>query len=154
MFSISMLLVMVSSIPQSTTAAHANAAHEHWIGTWATAPQPALPGEIDTFRNQTLRLIVHTSAGGKKVRIKLSNTFGDQALLIGSAHIARRAVGPDIDPASDRNLTFGGHASTTIAARSMAVSDPVELDVPPLSDLAISDPAAFKKVVETARAAA
>ncbi|MDQ3745255.1 MAG: SGNH/GDSL hydrolase family protein [Acidobacteriota bacterium] len=109
-----------------------------WIGTWAAAPQLAVPGRAQTFRNQTLRLIVHVSAGGKRVRVRLSNVFGDQPLVIGGAHVARRASGSDIDPASDRALTFGGRASTTIPARSMAVSDPIEMDVPALSDLAVS----------------
>ncbi|HBB95020.1 MAG TPA: hypothetical protein DC054_06490 [Blastocatellia bacterium] len=109
-----------------------------WIGTWATAPQPSLPGNRQIFRNQSLRLIVHTSVGGTKVRIKISNTFGDQTLVFGSAQIARRAAGPDIDPTSDRSLTFRGQASTRVAARSMVLSDPVSLDVPPLADLAIS----------------
>jgi lysophospholipase L1-like esterase len=110
----------------------------HWIGTWGTAAQPSVPGQPQGFRNQTLRLIVHTSAGGKGVRIKISNTFGDQPLVIGGAHIARRVDGAKIDPGSDRILTFRKLPSTTIPARSMAVSDPVELDVPALSDLAVS----------------
>ena len=109
-----------------------------WIGTWATAPQPAIPSQVQTFRNQTLRLIVHASAGGAKARIKISNTYGDQPLVIGAAHIARRTSGADIDPASDHALTFNGHPSTNIPARSMATSDPVDLMVSPLSDLAIS----------------
>jgi lysophospholipase L1-like esterase len=114
-------------------------AHEkRWIGTWATAPQPFMPGSLQSFRNQSLRLIVHTSAGGTKVRIKISNTFGDRPLLIGGAHIARRTAAADIDPTSDRTLMFHGGKSTTVPARSMVVSDPVELDVPALSDLAIS----------------
>src|ERR1700692_1943958 len=50
---------------------------KRWIGTWATAPQPFMPGTLQTFRNQSLRLIVHTSAGGTTVRITISNTFGD-----------------------------------------------------------------------------
>jgi len=109
-----------------------------WIGTWAAASQPARPSSLQTFRNQTVRLIVHTSAGGTKVRIAVSNTFGDRPLVVGSAHVARRTTAADIDPASDRALRFGGTPSTTIAARSMAVSDPVDLDVPALSDLAVS----------------
>ena len=113
-------------------------AQNNWIGTWAAAPQAAVQGRVETFHNQTLRLIVHTSAGGKKVRIKISNTFGDQPLLIGAARIARRAAEADIDPASDRALKFHGNASTTIAPHSMVVSDPVNLEVPALSDLAIS----------------
>lgn len=115
-----------------------NAAQDSWVGTWATAPQAAPRGQVQTLHNQTVRLIIHTSLGGKKVRIKISNTFGDQPLLIGSAHTARRASEADIDPASDRTLKFQGHASTTIPPRSMVVSDPVDLDVPALSDLTVS----------------
>lgn len=115
-----------------------NVAQDNWIGTWAAAPQAAPGGGGGTLHNQTLRLIVHTSAGGKKVRIKISNTFGDQPLLIGAARIARRASEADIDPTSDRALKFHGNASTTIAPHSMVVSDPANLEVPALSDLAIS----------------
>src|SRR5690242_3470182 len=119
-------------------SSHPNAAQDKWVGTWATAPQAAPKGPAQTFHNQTLRLIVHTSVGGKKVRIKISNTFGDQPLHIGAAHIARRASEANIDPDSDRALKFHQHASATIPPRSMVVSDPVDLDVPALSDLAIS----------------
>lgn len=115
-----------------------NIAQNKWVGTWATAPQAAPKGPARTFHNQTVRLIVHTSFGGKKVRVKISNTFGDQPLLIGAAHVARRASEADIDPASDRALKFNGHSSMTIPPRSTAVSDPVDLEVPALSDLAIS----------------
>lgn len=111
---------------------------KHWIGTWATAPQPPAPGSLQSFRNQTLRLIVHTSAGGIKVRIKISNTFGDRPLLIGGTHIARRKEAAEIDLTSDRILNFHGKSSTTVEAGAMVVSDPVDLDVPALSDLAIS----------------
>ncbi|HTT32073.1 MAG TPA: SGNH/GDSL hydrolase family protein [Methylomirabilota bacterium] len=132
------LAIIGSASPPSALYVAESRQTLHWLGTWATAPQASLPGRPQTFRNQTLRLIVHTSAGGTKVRIKLSNTFGDQPLVLGAAHIARRASEGDIDPASDRALTFGGHPSTTVVARSMVVSDPIDLHVPALSDLAIS----------------
>ncbi len=115
-----------------------NSAQDNWIGTWAAAPQAAFRGRVQTFQNQTIRLIIHSSVSGKKVRIKISNTFGDQPLRIGAAHIAHRTSDADIDPASDRALKFHGCSSVTISVRSMAVSDPVDLDVPALSDLAIS----------------
>jgi lysophospholipase L1-like esterase len=134
-----MLLVSALVVLGSTkSTANFNRDDKRWIGTWAAAPQPPLPGHPQSFQNQTLRLIVHTSAGGTKVRIKISNSFGDQPLLIGAAHIARRSAAADIDPISDRTLKFNGHSSTTIPARSMVVSDPVDLKVPALSDLAIS----------------
>jgi lysophospholipase L1-like esterase len=120
------------------SGADADRAPKQWIGTWATAAQPFLPESLQTFRNQSLRLIVHTSTGGTKVRIKISNTYGDGPLLIGDAHIARRTAASEIDPRSDRLLKFQGKSSTTVAAGSMVVSDSVELDVPALSDLAVS----------------
>jgi lysophospholipase L1-like esterase len=132
------LAVLVRIGASSALSADADPATEHWIGTWATAPQPAIPSRVQTFRNQTVRLIVHISAGGKRVRIKISNTYGEQPLLIGAAHLARRAHGADIDAPSDRKLTFDRKGSTKVAAGAMAVSDPVDLQVPALSDLAIS----------------
>ena len=57
-------------------APNANRGGEHWIGTWATAAQASIPAALQTYNNQTLRLIVHTSTGGSKVRIRISNTFG------------------------------------------------------------------------------
>ena len=133
-------LVLLGAIetPVATPRAGARLAVPGFVGTWAAAAQPARPGSVQTFRNQTLRLIVHVSAGGKMARIRLANTFGEQPLTIGSAHIARRKTAADIDPASDRVLLFRGRPSTTVAARSTVVSDPVDLDVLPLSDLAIS----------------
>ncbi|HEX7421175.1 MAG TPA: SGNH/GDSL hydrolase family protein [Thermoanaerobaculia bacterium] len=132
------LVAAVTVCGSTHPAIASNTAAQHWIGTWATAAQPFMPAALQTFRNQTLRLIVHTSAGGTKVRIRISNTFGDHPLLIGGAHIARRTSEAEIDPTSDRALAFHGNASITIPARSMVVSDPVDLDVPALSDLAIS----------------
>ena len=109
-----------------------------WIGTWGAAPQPAMPGTLESFRNQSVRLIVHTSIGGKRVRIKVANTFGDTPLVIGAAHIARRTHGANVDRASDRLLMFGGRPSVVVPPRAMVASDPVDLEFPPLADLAIS----------------
>jgi lysophospholipase L1-like esterase len=97
-----------------------------------------MPGSLETYRNETLRLIVHVSEGGPKVRIRISNVYGDKPLAIGAAHIARRTSGADIDPMSDRSLMFHGHPTAMVPAHGMLVSDPVDLDVQVLSDLAIS----------------
>jgi lysophospholipase L1-like esterase len=128
------VLIGLLSLPATSQ----NPRGKQWIGTWATAPQPPEPGHVKSFRKQTLRLIVHISTGGTRVRIKISNTFGDHPLLIGSAHIGHRTDVADIDPKTDRALTFEGKSSTTVAAGSMVVSDPVALELPALSDLAVS----------------
>jgi lysophospholipase L1-like esterase len=110
---------------------------EIWVGSWATGPAgPA--GAAKQYSDQTLRLIVHTSVGGSAVRVKISNTFGSNPLVIGAAHIALRAKASSIVPTTDHALTFGGKASFTIPAGGLIVSDPVSLQTPPLSDLAVS----------------
>jgi lysophospholipase L1-like esterase len=111
----------------------------HWVGTWgAGAGGPSLAAKRQPLSNQTLRLIVHTSIGGSRVRIRLSNEMGDTPLTIGAAHIALRANGADIDAATDRPLTFSGSTSITIPPGAPVLSDPVDLKLPPQSDLAVS----------------
>ena len=108
---------------------------KHWVGTWATAPAPA---EGAAFANQTLRMNARVSIGGDVLRVRLSNAYGVKPLTIGAAHIGLRATGPSVLPDSDRTLTFGGEASATIAAGALLLSDPIELPVPPLADIAIT----------------
>jgi lysophospholipase L1-like esterase len=48
------------------------------------------------------------------------------------------AAGADILPGSDRRLVFGGKTSITVPVGADAISDPAELEVPALSDLAVS----------------
>ena len=114
---------------------------DYWVGTWSTAlhaPAAGPPGLTNSgFDNQTLRQIVRTSIGGDRVRVRLS-TFGAGALEIGAARIALRDAGPAILQESDRILTFGGQNSVIIPAGATVVSDAIDLEVPPLSDLAIS----------------
>jgi len=111
--------------------------HQHWVGTWATAPVSQPPGPAVNVNNQTLRQIVHISVGGEQVRIRVSNAFGTAPLIVGAAHIARRDANELIVAGSGRSLTFSGNAHITIPAGAIAVSDPVRIDAPALSDLAI-----------------
>lgn len=113
----------------------------HWVGTWTASlhqPNPGPPTLTNGgFTNQTLRQIVHTSVGGTAVRVRLS-TFGAGDLLVGAAHVAIRDAGAAIVPGTDRALTFGGEPSVRIPPGAVVLSDPVELDVPALADLAVS----------------
>jgi len=107
-----------------------------WVGTWSASPQPvAAPIQIN---GQTLRQIVHTSLGGERVRVRLSNAYGTSALIIGSAHVAISSGGASISPRTDRVLKFNGSTTISIPAGALAVSDTVELDTPALGDLAVS----------------
>jgi lysophospholipase L1-like esterase len=105
-----------------------------WTGTWAAAPQNC----GDTFNQQTLRQIVHTSIGGSAVRVRLSNVFGNQPLKVSDVHVAQRASGSSIAASTDRSVTFGGASSTTIAVGASVQSDPISLAIDALSDVAVS----------------
>ncbi|MFX8199474.1 SGNH/GDSL hydrolase family protein, partial [Acinetobacter baumannii] len=82
--------------------------------------------------------IVHTSAGGGQLRLRLSNEFGTAPVIVGPVHVALSAGGSRILPNSDRTVTFGGKATTTLYAGAPLISDPIDLPVAPLSDVAIS----------------
>ncbi|GAA2417241.1 SGNH/GDSL hydrolase family protein [Streptomyces glaucosporus] len=146
-----LLLVTAQSTPATTTATAVSGKDgkdgkdghgrgRTWVGTWSTTPTAVPASDTTAFENQTIRQTVRTSIGGDRVRVRLSNEFGEQPLVIGEARIARRAGGSGarIDTRTDRPLTFGGRTSVTVPAGAPAVSDPVELTVPAGSDLVIS----------------
>ncbi|MFE2751624.1 SGNH/GDSL hydrolase family protein [Actinosynnema sp. NPDC059335] len=110
-----------------------------WVGAWATSPTTVPASDTTSFEDQTLRQVVHLSVGGDTVRVRLSNEFGTQPLVIGEAHVARRAgTGSAIEPGTDRRLTFGGRPSATLPAGTPLLSDPVSLSVAADSDLVVS----------------
>jgi lysophospholipase L1-like esterase len=80
---------------------------------------------------------VRVSLGGSNLRVVLSNQFGTAPLQIGAARVALREKDSAIVANSDRALTFSGARAMAIPAGAILVSDPVNLTVPPLADLAI-----------------
>jgi lysophospholipase L1-like esterase len=134
-----------AAITAATTAAAPAAAHGSaragWVGTWAAAPTTIPPGAPTVLTGQTVRHVVHCSAGGDELRIRLTNEFGTTPLHVGAVHVARRAgsgASTATVPGTDRRVTFGGRAGVTIPAGAPLVSDPVPLRLPPGGDLAIS----------------
>jgi lysophospholipase L1-like esterase len=120
-------------------ALHAQEAAPRWIGTWAASPmgEPVNPGQPSPA-NTTYRNIVHVSTGGASLRVQLTNEFGARPLTIGSAHIALSAGSGSIQPATDHALTFSGQPSVIIPPGAPVFSDPVPLQVTPLTSLAVS----------------
>jgi len=110
-----------------------------WNGTWANSPMLAPSGfAVHPFSATTLREVVHISVGGSRVRVRFTNAYGLDQLIIRDAHVAFSAGGNTIQPGTDHALTFGGANTISIPPGAEIFSDPVTLDVPPLSNLAIS----------------
>ncbi|GID32231.1 GDSL-type esterase/lipase family protein [Paractinoplanes brasiliensis] len=131
------VIVTLAAIGMVPSATPAGAAEEPWTGTWAASPWNT-KGQGKSFEDQTLRQIVRTSIGGSAARIQLSNAFGDTAVTIADVHLADRVAGPQVDPASDRSITFGGQRTVTIPAGGKVVSDEATFAVEPLADVAVS----------------
>jgi lysophospholipase L1-like esterase len=104
----------------------------------AAAPaQTFAPPPYIQFTNQTLRQIVRGSIGGSTVRVVLSNAYGTAPVTVGAAHIALRDSKGAIQTASGKPLTFSGQPTITIPANAMIYSDPVNVTVAPMAELAI-----------------
>lgn len=130
--------------PASTaSAAQASNWNGTWVGSWAASqqiPEPSNAVPLESFRNATLRQIVHLSVGGPAIRVRISNAFGASPLHITAVHVAR-PVSPAssrLEPNSDRSVTFDERAEVLIPPGAEYISDPVDYPAAPLSDLAIT----------------
>ncbi|AKH41400.1 lysophospholipase L1-like esterase [Altererythrobacter atlanticus] len=136
-------------------------AQDRWIESWGTplplapappppfeapsgedAPPPPVPSPFEpypaSFDNQTIRMIVRTSAGGDRFRLEFANAQGGEAVTLASVHAALSAGGSALVPGTSRKVTFGGEDELILHPGAKAVSDPVELALPALAEVAIS----------------
>jgi lysophospholipase L1-like esterase len=138
---IGFLIYLGSMLSRPPSAA--SATPKTWVATWGSSqqiPEPQNELPIDDLRDATVRQIFHLSVGGSGLRVHLSNAFGTDALHFTSVHIARpiSTSSPAVDLETDRRLTFGGSYDVVVPPGAEFVSDPVNLNVAPLSDIAVT----------------
>jgi lysophospholipase L1-like esterase len=132
------LVVAIAAVAAGGNALAHEERDQAFIASWAVGHINPMAVNIVQYSNQTLREVVRASAGGDQVRVRISNTFGTDTLVIGEARIALSASGSNIVPGTDRILTFSGQTSINVPAGAPVLSDPVSLEVKALSDLAVS----------------
>lgn len=126
----------------------AQAAPHQWVAT-VTNAQPLIPTPLPSdppvaenlrhgFHDQTIRMIVHTSIAGSALRLRLTSPFGNPPVLIGAVHVALCRTGSRIVPGSDHVVLFNGNGKITIGPGMVIVSDPVEIPLPPQTDVTVS----------------
>ncbi|MEU5942195.1 SGNH/GDSL hydrolase family protein [Micromonospora sp. NPDC047548] len=135
--------VVASAGPSDTDTAPAGRAE--WAGSWAAAvTRGNTVGLTNTgLNNQSIRMIVHTSVGGDRLRVRLTNLYGEQAVRVGHATVARPNTATpddrsDIDAGTLHELTFGGATSATINKGAELLSDPLDLAVEEQEDLVVT----------------
>jgi lysophospholipase L1-like esterase len=112
-------------------------ARSHWVGAWEGAPESG----GSAVRNQSFRLLVHTSIGGSVLRLRFSNAYGITPLTLSDATVGLPTggvPGPAVEPATLRAVRFVSGSRLTILAGQDAYSLPVPMQVPPNAWLSVS----------------
>lgn len=129
----------------TAAASTAEPAATYWSPSWMASTQPIWHGDFVLptglpfqFNRQTVRQVARLSIGGTRLRVVISNEGGTAALHVGAARVALHADGSAIVEGSDRPLRFGGQAEVTVPPGARLVSDPVDLALPALSEVAVS----------------
>lgn len=135
--------LLLGSCALQAAAAAAAPANRSWVASWAAPqqvpePENALPPE--SLRDATLRELVHLSAGGQAIRVRVSNAFGTSPLHVIALHVARplSIASSRIDPNSDRIVSFDERPDVLIPPGADYISDPLDYAVRTASNLAVT----------------
>ena len=112
---------------------------EFFSTTWGTAILNTESPKMELSQN-SIRQIVHISASGSNLRLKLTNRIGKTDLEIKELTIAdsiSQGTG-EIDPKTLAQLTFDGKKSTKILAGKEVYTDVIPYNLKSLSEIAIS----------------
>ena len=138
------LLVLCVLLVQPTLAA-TDSAQVRWIATWTSSPQAPWDGDFvlpsnlpERLQDRTIRQVARISLGGSRLRIRLSNEYGDEPLVIGAVSVALAGSGSAIVPSTARTVTFGGSPSAVLPPGAPLVSDPIDLLVADLARVSVS----------------
>jgi lysophospholipase L1-like esterase len=122
-----------------------NLAIEASVGTWGASPAAPIyfiPVEFipAPFPVQgTIRYRLRVSAGGSRLRLRLSNEAGDRALMIGGATIGLACeTAACIHKGTLTRVNFSCLPTARILPGAVIVSDPIDLQVAHHGDLIVS----------------
>jgi lysophospholipase L1-like esterase len=116
-----------------------------WVSAWATALQAIPEGEglptlyrAPEVAGRTVRQIVVPSLDGRLARVRISNAFAREPLVIAEARIAAAGHGAALRGQDGVRLRFGGRPALTLAPGAEMDSDPVAFDVAKGAGVAVS----------------
>lgn len=136
------ILALAGALVLATAGSSAAERRGPWVSAWSTAVVAAEPDKPPPFPQGpfVLRQVVRLTAGGPRVRLRLSNAFGTAPLRIDAAHAALSTARASaaIVAGSDRKVTFDGRDGVTIPAGAVYLSDPIALPAKALDRLAVS----------------
>ena len=108
---------------------------QKWAASWTTAPQNAFAGNAevnfaipnpttDGANEQTIRMIVKPDLWGNTIRLKFSNAYGTQPVVLGKVTVGLQTYGANVRKGSIVPVNFnGGQATGTIPVGQEIYSD-------------------------------
>lgn len=109
----------------------------HWAAAWGSAPSIARIAPARYGRHITLRYAVRMLFNGTKIRLRLSNLGGKEAVDISRIAVAKCEENGVLTGESIP-VAFNGESACHMAAGGSAVSDPIALDIVRGEDVAVS----------------
>ncbi len=111
---------------------------QNWVPAWGQA-HAGLSIAHFIAKDTTYRLVVNTAISGKALRLRLSNKYGNDRVVIGAMTAALcDSEGQILPDTAAVPLTCQGDAAFTLYAGQRIVSDPAPLICPPDSFLCVS----------------
>lgn len=113
---------------------------QYWSRSWAASPVESAGErlELPEMRQVTLRQVIRLSSGGHAIRLRLSNEMSALPLTIDKVLVAIADDSGRIRPDTSRTVHFGGNVAAKLRPHAPLASDPIRLDVPAFSRIAIS----------------
>ena len=109
-----------------------------WVGSWSISPVDFSAAPL-YLNNQTLRARIKLSIGGTKIRLRFSNRFGHQPIVLSGVSLALSETDSDIQESTNLVVTFNGEPSIVIKPnQEMVMSDQVEINTADLGSISIS----------------
>src|SRR5574344_281264 len=135
------LLFLMTLCWLSVSAQLKNVTNDQWVGTWTTAPQIPLKAYMpynNNMSNRSVRLIVKVSIGRTTIRLRLTNEFSSEPVVIRSVYIATSLDSFAVNPKTAKYFKFNNSYKTIIPAGKVIVSDALKFDLAPLQKVAIT----------------
>lgn len=108
-------------------------------GTWRSSAGQAMSDVHRTLvRDETCRQPLRLTAGGREVRLRLSNVLSPTPLELSAVTVGLRSSGPAVRSNSLRPVTVDGATSFVVPAGDDVTTDPVALTTAAGEDLLVS----------------
>lgn len=117
-----------------------------WLATWSPSPVEARGPDIyygmaflsGQAVDQSIRSVIVVTSPGERIRIRVTNRYGDAALRIAHVVVGRESSGPAVVVGSSRSVSFAGRLEAAVPAGADLVSDSLRFAVQAGDQLAVS----------------